>query len=317
MDTVGLRTVCLEGYEADDVMATLACDARDRGMKVYIVTRDKDMMQLVDGNVFLFDLGKAMADSQVVGAKEVKEKMGVDPAHIVDYLSLMGDASDNVPGVAKIGPKTAVELIDTYGSLDRIYQFVDNIPKKGTRENLKADRENAFLSGQLVTLSCKLELPLGLDDLRYAGRGRGGHLRLPHRMGIQVPAQAGTGFFHYRRGRGPRQGRFAGRFAAMPWTMAPPGTKLPHWPQPTDPPARPNWPRLSAKPPWNTVRPSLPLRPDRYPGASGGLGRTPAAIAASSPWTPRPRTWTTRWRSWWACAFRWSRAQVTTCRWAT
>jgi DNA polymerase-1 len=167
--TVGLRTVCLEGYEADDVMGTLACQARDRGMKVYIVTRDKDMMQLVDDNIFLFDLGKAKVDSLVVGAKEVKEKMGVDPAHIIDYLSLLGDASDNVPGVAKIGPKTAVELIETYGSLDRIYQFVDNIPKKGTRENLKADRENAFLSRQLVTLDCKLELPLGIDDLRYAG----------------------------------------------------------------------------------------------------------------------------------------------------
>src|SRR4051812_38821859 len=78
----GLRTVALEGFEADDVMATLACDARDRGMKVYIVTRDKDMMQLVDDNVFLFDLGKAKADSLVIGAKEVKEKMGVAPERI-------------------------------------------------------------------------------------------------------------------------------------------------------------------------------------------------------------------------------------------
>jgi DNA polymerase I len=169
VDTVGLRTVSLEGYEADDVMGTLACQARDRGMQVYIVTRDKDMMQLVDDHIFLFDLGKAKLDSLTMGAKEVKEKMGVDPAHIVDYLSLLGDASDNVPGVAKIGPKTAVELIDTYGSLDRIYQFVDNIPKKGTRENLKADRDNAFLSRELVTLNCKLELPVGIDDLRYSG----------------------------------------------------------------------------------------------------------------------------------------------------
>ncbi|MDB5106591.1 MAG: polymerase [Fibrobacteres bacterium] len=167
--TVGLRTVALEGFEADDVMATLACDARKRGMKVYIVTRDKDMMQLVDDQVKLFDLGKARADSLVVGPKEVKEKMGVDPAHIVDYLSLIGDASDNVPGVAKIGPKTAVELIDTYGSLERIYEFVENIPKKGLRENLKNDRESAFLSQKLVTLNCELELPLGVDDLRYSG----------------------------------------------------------------------------------------------------------------------------------------------------
>ncbi|MDQ3001617.1 MAG: DNA polymerase I [Fibrobacterota bacterium] len=165
----GLRTVELEGYEADDVMATLACDARDRGMQVFIVTRDKDMMQLVGDNIFLFDLGKAKVDSLTVGAKEVKEKMGVPPESIVDYLSLIGDASDNVPGVAKIGPKTAVELIETYGTLDRIYQNVENISKKGLRENLKNDRENAFLSQKLVTLNCKLDLPLGVDDLRYPG----------------------------------------------------------------------------------------------------------------------------------------------------
>ncbi len=165
----GLRTVALEGFEADDVMATLACQARDKGMKVYIVTRDKDMMQLVDDNVFLFDLGKAKSDSLVIGAREVKEKMGVLPERIVDYLSLIGDASDNVPGVAKIGPKTAVELIETYGTLERIYEFVENIPKKGLRENLKNDRDNAFLSQKLVTLNCDLELPLGLDDLRFPG----------------------------------------------------------------------------------------------------------------------------------------------------
>jgi DNA polymerase-1 len=165
----GLKTVALEGYEADDLMASLACEARRRGIKTYIVTRDKDMMQLVDDQVFLFELGKARQDSLVVGADQVKEKMGVPPAQIVDYLSLIGDASDNVPGVAKVGPKTAVELLETYGSLERIYENVENIPKKGLRENLKNDRENAFLSKKLVTLDCDVKAPVPLDDLAYRG----------------------------------------------------------------------------------------------------------------------------------------------------
>ncbi len=161
----GLRTVALEGYEADDVMATLAKQAKAKGMKVYIVTRDKDMMQLVDDQIFLFELGKNNQGSDIMGAKEVKAKMGVPPDKIVDYLSLIGDASDNVPGVAKIGPKTAVDLLETYGSLENLYKNVDNITKKGLRENLKHDRDNAFLSQRLVTLHADLDLPLGLDDL--------------------------------------------------------------------------------------------------------------------------------------------------------
>ena len=165
----GLPMVSLEGFEADDLMAALACEARDLGITTYIVTRDKDMMQLVDDKVFLFELGKAKLDSVVVGAAQVKEKMGVPPAQIVDYLSLIGDASDNVPGVAKVGPKTAVELLETYGTLERIYENVENIPKKGLRENLKNDRENAFLSKKLVTLDCGMQVPIKVADLRYGG----------------------------------------------------------------------------------------------------------------------------------------------------
>lgn len=163
----GLRTVALEGYEADDVMATLALKAKAMGMKVYIVTRDKDMMQLVDDDIFLFELGKSNEGSLITGAKEVKEKMGVPPEKIVDYLSLIGDASDNVPGVAKIGPKGAIELLQTYGTLEGIYKNVGSISKKGTRENLIAGEKDALLSKRLVTLDCNLSLPLTVDDLRY------------------------------------------------------------------------------------------------------------------------------------------------------
>ena len=174
----GLQTISLKGYEADDVMATLALQAKARGFKTFIVTRDKDMMQLVDDDIFLFDLGKQNDGSLVVGAKEVKEKMGVDPRHIVDLLSLMGDSSDNVPGVEGIGPKTAAELLHTYGSLENLYKNIESISKKGLREKLIQDRDrqprpNAFISKELVTLYCNLDLPLTLDDLTYPGINSG------------------------------------------------------------------------------------------------------------------------------------------------
>lgn len=165
----GLRTVSMEGYEADDVMATLAIQAKAKGMKTFIVTRDKDMMQLVDDSVFLFELGKNGGTNVIVGAKEVKEKMGVPPEKIVDYLSLIGDSADNVPGVAKIGPKGAVELLETYGTLEAIYKNVGSISKKGTRENLIAGKDDAFLSKKLVILETALALPVTLDDLAYRG----------------------------------------------------------------------------------------------------------------------------------------------------
>ncbi len=165
----GLKTVSLAGYEADDVMATLATQACERGWTSYLVTRDKDMMQLVNDCIFLFDLGKQHKDSLVVDAKAVKEKMGVPPEHIGDFLSITGDSSDNVPGIAGIGPKGAVELLETYGSLEGVLKNAGSIAKKGLREKVLANIDNARLSKELVTLHCDLELPLTLDDLSYPG----------------------------------------------------------------------------------------------------------------------------------------------------
>jgi DNA polymerase-1 len=165
----GLRTISLQGYEADDVMATLATQACERKWDTYIVTRDKDMMQLVNDCIFLFELGKQNEGSQVIDAAKVKEKWGVGPALIRDLLSIMGDSSDNVPGVAGIGPKGAVELLETYGSLDGVLRNAGSIAKKGVREKILAHEADARLSMELVTLHCNLDLPLTLDDLACPG----------------------------------------------------------------------------------------------------------------------------------------------------
>ncbi len=165
----GLRTVSLPGYEADDVMATLATQACARGWDTYIVTRDKDMMQLVNDCIYLFELGKQNEPSQVVDAVRVKEKWGVAPDRIRDLLSIMGDSSDNVPGVAGIGPKGAIELLETYGDLEGILRNKGSIAKKGLREKITAHEADARLSMELVTLHCDLTLPVSLDDLACPG----------------------------------------------------------------------------------------------------------------------------------------------------
>ena len=169
VEASGLRTVSLQGYEADDVMATLATQACAKGWTSYLVTRDKDMMQLVNDCVFLFDLGKQHEGSLVMGAAEVKEKMGVGPERIADLLALTGDSADNVPGVAGIGPKGAVELLETYGSLEGVLRNAGSIAKKGMREKILANKDNALLSRELVALHCDLELPVTLDDLAFRG----------------------------------------------------------------------------------------------------------------------------------------------------
>ncbi len=165
----GLHCISKEGFEADDVIGTLALQGKRAGMKVFIVSRDKDLMQLVDDDILMFDLGSAGEASTTMGVAEVKEKMGVPPKQIVDLLALIGDASDNVPGVAKIGPKTAADLLATYGNLENTYKNAESISKKGLRENLLKDKEMAFLSQKLVTLDCDIVLPVGLENFRYQG----------------------------------------------------------------------------------------------------------------------------------------------------
>jgi len=165
----GLRTVSLPGYEADDVMATLAVQAREKGWDTFLVTRDKDLMQMVGPRIFLFEAGKQGQKPQVVGVEEVRAKWGVGPESIVDFLSLLGDASDNVPGVHGIGEKGAASLIAEYGTLEKIYESLGAITKTKLRENLERDREMAFLSKKLVTLHADLDLPVALDELRNQG----------------------------------------------------------------------------------------------------------------------------------------------------
>ncbi len=152
----------IEGFEADDLIATYARMAAEQGRKVTIVGTDKDLMQLVDGTVRLYDPIKG----HYIGAEQVIEKFGVTPDKVIDVQALAGDSTDNVPGVPGIGIKTAAQLINEYGSLEELLARAEEIKQPKRREALIEHAELARISKKLVTLDKNAAVPLALDDLK-------------------------------------------------------------------------------------------------------------------------------------------------------
>ncbi|MBL8751031.1 MAG: DNA polymerase I [Planctomycetes bacterium] len=157
----GIRIVESETDEADDVIGTLAVKGRDAGMEVFVVTGDKDFLQIVDERVKLWNLRSSTSKPEILDVAAATAKWGVPPDRMVDLLALMGDTSDNVPGVPKVGEKTAVELLHQFGSLDQVLQRTAEVKKASIRTSLEENRDMALLSRQLVTL--RLDVPLGFD----------------------------------------------------------------------------------------------------------------------------------------------------------
>ena len=157
-----LATIEMPGFEADDVIATYAKQAREAGMEVTIVSSDKDLMQLVGGGVVMHDPMK----QRRIGVDEVHEKFGVGPEKVIDVQALCGDATDNVPGVPGIGIKTAALLINEYGDLDAVLERAGEIKQNKRRENLIEFADLARVSRELVTLKDDVPLEMGIDDLR-------------------------------------------------------------------------------------------------------------------------------------------------------
>ena len=165
----GVPLVGVEGYEADDVIGTLATHAAGAGFRVVIVSGDKDFYQLIGPNVVLLNPGRggpAAVEEQWVDESNASERLGVPPARVVDYLALVGDSSDNIPGVKGVGDKTALELIQAYGDLDGILARAAEIRGKRAREALLTQVAEARLSRDLVTIRRDVPLPLELDALR-------------------------------------------------------------------------------------------------------------------------------------------------------
>src|SRR6478672_4731962 len=159
----------LPGFEADDVIGTLVAKSVAEKINTVVVTADKDFHQLVQPGVWLLNPGRggsAAVEEHWVSIENATDRLGVPPERVTDYLALVGDSSDNVPGVRGIGDKTAVQLVEEYGDLESILSHVQDITKKRPREALLEHAENARLSKELVTIRDDLPVSLDLESLK-------------------------------------------------------------------------------------------------------------------------------------------------------
>ncbi len=160
------------GHEADDVIGTLAVKGRDLGMDVFIMTGDKDFMQLVDDQVKLWNLRSSTSSPEIIGATEVQAKFGVRPDQMIDLLALMGDSSDNIPGVPRVGQKTAANLLQQFDTLDQALERAEEVKQPSIRKNLLENKELAKLSQQLVTIQIDVPMDVKVEDLGPAHADR-------------------------------------------------------------------------------------------------------------------------------------------------
>jgi len=158
-----IPSIEMEGVEADDILGTLARQGEAKGLEVFLVTGDKDFLQLVTPKIRVYDTMK----EKVFGEAEVKERFGVEPARVIEVMALMGDASDNVPGIPGIGPKTAVKLISKYHDVEGVIRQAGSIPGK-MGEKIRENAELARISRKLVTIDTALPVALDLNAFRYA-----------------------------------------------------------------------------------------------------------------------------------------------------
>ena len=151
-----------QGVEADDLIASAARKLAAAGYKVIVISGDKDLLQLVNDDIILWDPMK----DEVMDPVGVKKKYNVPPGQLLDLFALMGDKSDNIPGVPGIGPKSAEKLINEFGSLENLYENLDSLKKSKMKDNLEAHREDAFLSRELIDLKEDLDISQNIDDYR-------------------------------------------------------------------------------------------------------------------------------------------------------
>ena len=169
LDKLNIDREEIEGYEADDILGTLSLDAEKEGYEVYIVTGDRDAIQLASDNTRVLITKKGVGEVEEYDAQAVMDRYSLTPDQFIDLKGLMGDKSDNIPGVTKIGEKTGIKLLLEHGSLEGIYENIDGMKASKMKENLINDKEQAFLSKTLATIETQAPIEIGLDDLVYNG----------------------------------------------------------------------------------------------------------------------------------------------------
>jgi DNA polymerase-1 len=170
IEAFGIPSIEIPGYEADDIIGTLATWASGQGAKVVIVSQDKDLLQLVTPQVQMWDTMK----DEFFGPAEVKEKFGVPPGQLVEVMGLAGDSSDNIPGVPGVGPKTAQRLIKEFGSIDQLLFQLEKIPRAKEREKLQAHTEQAKMSRELAEIKCDVPLTKDWEQFELGESDRDG-----------------------------------------------------------------------------------------------------------------------------------------------
>jgi len=183
------------GLEADDLIGSLAAEAKKRNLQVVIVTGDGDAFQLSDETTKVYKLQQGLRETVLFGPAQIKQKLGVSPQQVVDYKALSGDSSDNIPGVPGVGPKTAVSLLEKYGSLEQIYAHLDEVPEK-VRSKLERFRELAFVSRRLATIKTDAKIELDLEAARVANFDFRSAVAFFHELGFKsliskIPAADG------------------------------------------------------------------------------------------------------------------------------
>ncbi|MBP8976526.1 MAG: DNA polymerase I [Bacteroidetes bacterium] len=166
INAYNIPVIELDGYEADDIIGTLARQAEATSALAFLVSPDKDFMQLVTEKTKIFKPGRQGTDVEIVTIDSVRQKFGVQPHQIIDVFALTGDSSDNIPGVPGIGEKTAIPLIQRFGNLENLYSHLDEIEQKRLREKLETHRELAFLSKKLVTIDTNVPVSIDVHSLQ-------------------------------------------------------------------------------------------------------------------------------------------------------
>ena len=168
LKAMGIAALEREGYEADDILGYLAKCAREKGLEAYLVTGDRDALQLVGEGVEVIFTKKGISDTDILDAEAVRALLGVDPAHVPDLKGLMGDHSDNIPGIPGVGPKTARTLLEMYGDLEHVLENAQGYGGPKLREALQTYAEQARMSRRLATIDSAIPDGMDLEEIRFA-----------------------------------------------------------------------------------------------------------------------------------------------------
>lgn len=173
LEGFGVSRYELANYEADDIIGTLSKEAEKAGFDVVILTGDRDLTQLVQEKVRVDLTKKGVSDIDEVTIESLKRDTGLTPQQVIDYKGLAGDPSDNIPGVAKVGDKTATKLLQQYGTMENMYEHIDEMKKSKVKENLIEQKDIAYLSKKLATIDTAAPIQVGIEDMEYGGKDVG------------------------------------------------------------------------------------------------------------------------------------------------